>query len=51
MRVSLNESLPTGQSATTQISVDILKYGPQPPPVPPPAGQVADASALSGSTG
>jgi hypothetical protein len=51
MRVTLNETVATGQSTNTQITVDFLKYGPQPKPAVPPASQVTDASALSGLTG
>jgi hypothetical protein len=51
MRITLDESLPTGQTVSTRITVDLLKYGPQPQPVVPPASQVTDASALTGATG
>jgi hypothetical protein len=51
MRVTLNESVAAGQTANTQITVDFLKYGPQPKAAVPPASQVTDASALSGLTG
>ncbi len=51
MRMAFKESLSTGQSVSTAITVDIVQYGPQPPPVLPPADQVTDASALAGATG
>lgn len=51
MRLAFRESLPTGQSVDAAITVDIVAYGPQPPPVLPPADQVTDASALAGSGG
>jgi hypothetical protein len=51
MRLSFRESLPTGQTVSTAITVDIVEYGPQPPPVLPPADQVTDASALAGASG
>jgi hypothetical protein len=49
IRLSFHESLPTGQSVSTEITVDITGYGPQPAPVIPPASQVTDASGLAGS--
>ena len=51
MRMAFKESLSGGQSVSTAITVDIVQYGPQPPPVVPPASQVTDASALAGATG
>jgi hypothetical protein len=51
MRMSFGESLPSGQTITAAITVDITGYGPQPAPVIPPASQVTDASALTGQTG
>ena len=50
MRISFRESV-QGQSISTAITVDIVAYGPQPPPVLPPAGQVTDASSLAGTSG
>jgi hypothetical protein len=51
MQVSFNASLPTGQSLDIRINADVLEYGPQPPPVLPPAHQVTDLSALAGAAG
>ena len=51
MRISFRESLATGQAIDAAITVDIVGYGPQPPPVLPPADQVTDASALAGASG
>jgi hypothetical protein len=51
IRMTLSESLPTGQSVDTHITVDLVKYGPQPPTTVPPADQVTDASALTGAAG
>lgn len=49
MQMSLNETVPTtGQSVSTQITVDIVKYGPQPQPPAPGADQVTDISQLTG---
>jgi hypothetical protein len=50
MRLAFSESLSSGQSVSTAITVDIVGYGPQPPPVLPPADQVTDASALAGAS-
>jgi hypothetical protein len=51
IRLGFRESLPTGQAVGVAINVDIVDYGPQPPPAIPPAGQVTDVSSLSGATG
>lgn len=51
LRMAFRESLPSGQSVSTAITVNIVEYGPQPPPVLPPADQVTDASALAGASG
>ena len=51
LQLSLNESLQTGQTVNTQITVDLVKYGPQPKPTLPPSDQVTDVSSLSGAAG
>lgn len=51
MQVSFNASLPTGQNLDIRINADILHYGPQPPPVLPPADQVTDLTSLIGQSG
>ena len=50
MSLSLAETA-NGQSVNTAITVDIVKYGPQPQPPAPPASQVSDISSLTGATG
>jgi hypothetical protein len=45
---TFDEKLPTGQSLAVGITADIVQYGPQPPPVLPPASQVTD---LTGKVG
>lgn len=50
MRLSFSETA-SGQSVGVSITINILKYGPQPRPPLPPADQVFDASGLSGSSG
>jgi hypothetical protein len=47
MQLSFNESVASGQTANAKITVDFVKYGPQPKPVLPPPDQVTDASALA----
>lgn len=50
MHMTLSESV-NGQSVNTGITVDIVKYGPQPQPPVPPASQVRDIGSLTGATG
>jgi hypothetical protein len=50
IRLAFREPVASGQSVSTAINVDIVGYGPQPPPTLPPADQVTDASALAGSS-
>jgi hypothetical protein len=49
MRLAFSESV-SGQSISTAITVDIVGYGPQPPPVLPAPGQVTDVSSLAGGS-
>ena len=51
MQLSFDESLPTGQSLSAMIRMDIPQYGPQPAPVLPPAGEVTDATHLAAAAG
>jgi hypothetical protein len=48
MQLSLDESLQSGQSVNTKVTVDLAKYGPQPKPTLPPSDQVTDVSSLTG---
>ncbi|HEY2159926.1 MAG TPA: hypothetical protein VGH24_01345 [Solirubrobacteraceae bacterium] len=48
MHITLGETV-NGQSINTGITVDIVKYGPQPQPPAPPPGQVSDLGSLTGS--
>jgi hypothetical protein len=48
MQFTLNESV-QGQTVGTTVTVDFVKYGPQPSPTIPPADQVADVSSLTGA--
>lgn len=41
----------SGSTSTVNLTIEIPSYGPQPAPSPPPAGDVVDASALSGLLG
>ena len=41
----------SGQSVTTAVRLDFLKYGPQPQPKVPPAGQVTSLGALLAQSG
>ena len=50
MQFSFNESV-SGQTVQAKITVDIVKYGPQPKPTLPPPDQVTDASSLAGLSG
>jgi hypothetical protein len=50
IRMNFHETA-SGQAIGVGITVDILEYGPQPPPAIPPASQVTDASSLAGATG
>jgi len=46
MQFTLNESV-SGQNVASTVTVDFVKYGPQPKPTLPPADQVTDASSLA----
>jgi hypothetical protein len=46
MQITIAETLPTGQSLNGQITLDVVKYGPQPLPSLPPANQVSDIGSL-----
>jgi len=52
-RIALNLSLglPTGQSLTEAMTVDLMHYGPQVTPTPPPSGEVQDLSGLLSGSG
>lgn len=50
MHVTFDEKLPTGQALAVGVTADFVQYGPQPPPVLPPASQVTDLTGkLSGA--
>ncbi len=52
-RIVMNISATTSTQQTMNVSmtVDVLKYGPQPRPVPPPDSEVQDMSKLAGLSG
>lgn len=50
MRMVMNLAA-SGQSVSTAITVDIVEYGPQTPPMLPAASEVTDVSSLPGSGG
>jgi hypothetical protein len=51
IRMLLHESTAAAQGVDAAITVDIVGYGPQPVPGPPPASQVTDVSSLTGAAG
>jgi hypothetical protein len=51
IQMTLDASVPNGQTMRESIVMDISHYGPQPRPTPPPADEVQDVSRLMGAGG
>lgn len=51
MQMTMSPTIPGGGALKETITVDISHYGPEPPPLLPPANQVANLSALLGTGG
>jgi hypothetical protein len=51
MQMTMSPTIPGGGALTETITVDVSHYGPEPPPVLPRAGQVANLSAMLGTGG
>lgn len=49
--MTLNLTLPGGQSMQESMTMDFTHYGPQPRPTPPPSDQVQDLGGLLGASG